>query len=116
MSFQLRGQNGWEKIINTCIENADYLYGKLLQDKDFFVVTKPEISSVVFRYVKENLDCDEINKKVRRSLIHKYGIIIGQTISDDKVCLKFTLLNPEITHEKLDELVELIRKLSIENL
>lgn len=115
MSFQVRGKDGWSKLINTSMDNAQYLYEKLAADKDFFVVTRPEISSVVFRYVRENLDCDEINKKVRRALIHKYGIVIGQTISDNKVCLKFTLLNPVITHEKLDELIETIRKLGNEN-
>ena len=91
--------------------NAQYLYKKLKTDKDFEVITEPEISSVVFRYVRNNIDCDEINKKIRRSLIHKYGIVIGQTVSDTKVCLKFTLLNPEITHDKLDELIETIRML-----
>lgn len=115
MSFQVRGKDGWSKLINTSMDNAQYLYEKLAADKDFFVVTRPEISSVVFRYVRENIDCDEINKKVRRALIHKYGIVIGQTISDNKVCLKFTLLNPVITHEKLDELIETIRKLGNEN-
>lgn len=115
MSFQVRGKDGWSKLINTSMDNAQYLYEKLSNDKDFFVVTKPEISSVVFRYIRPNFDCDDINKKVRRALIHKYGIVIGQTISDEKVCLKFTLLNPLITHEKLDELIEIIRTLGNEN-
>jgi L-2,4-diaminobutyrate decarboxylase len=99
------------------MENAQYFYNQLKADSDFAVVTEPEISSVVFRY-KGNDDSisgealDEINKKVRRTLIHKYGTIIGQTISDGRVCLKFTLLNPRITHKKLDELKTLIKTLS----
>ena len=113
MSFQMRGKDGWAKLINTSMENAAYLYGKLKEDNNFFVVTKPEISSVVFRYVADS-NADEINKKVRRSLIHNHGIVIGQTISDGFVCLKFTLLNPLITHEKLDELLELIKTLAEE--
>ena len=111
VSFQVRGKDGWNKIINTCVENAAYLYEKIAQNPDFEVITKPEISSVVFRY-KGKKDSDEINKTVRRKLLHEHGIVVGQTVSDGKICLKFTLLNPLMTHKKLDELLELILKLS----
>ena len=109
----MRGKDGWNQIINTSMENAAYLYEKLCSDNSFAVVCKPEISSVVFRYSKGNTEqCDEINKKIRRKLIHEHGIVIGQTVSDGRVCLKFTFLNPLITHEKLDELIVLIKKLA----
>ena len=120
MSFQTRGRDGWSKIITTSMDNASYLYKKLKTDEDFAVITEPEISSVVFRYKGNNpintddvtgLKLDEINKKVRRRLIHEHGTIIGQTVSDGRVCLKFTLLNPRITHQKLDELITLIKAL-----
>ena len=115
-SFQVRGKDGWNNIINTSMENAAYLYEKLSKDDDFTVICKPEISSVVFRYSNKAKgtpeQLDEINKKVRRSLIHEHGIVIGQTVSDERVCLKFTLLNPLISHKKLDELVELIKSLA----
>ncbi len=111
MSFQTRGKDGWAKLINTSMENAQYLYSILKNDKDFVVVTEPEISSVVFRYAASE-NADEVNKKVRRQLIHQHGVVIGQTVSNGHVCLKFTLLNPLITHEKLDELKVLIKKLA----
>lgn len=118
ISFQMRGKDGWEKIINTSMENAQYLYNILLSDKAFTVICQPEISSVVFCYSDSAKgspeQLDEINKSVRRQLIHKHGIVIGQTISNDRVCLKFTLLNPLITHQKLDELIKLIKELSIQ--
>lgn len=112
MSFQARGKNGWSDIITTSMDNARYLYSVIKQNQNFEVITEPEISSVVFRYKSsdENLS-DEINKKVRRSLLHEHGIVIGQTVSDGHVCLKFTLLNPLMTHEKLDNLVKLIQNL-----
>ena len=121
MSFQTRGCDGWSKIITTSMDNAAYLYRILREDSDFAVITEPEISSVVFRYKgsspvdadeETGLKLDEINKKVRRTLIHEHGTIIGQTVSNGRVCLKFTLLNPRITHQKLDELKSLIKKLS----
>ena len=65
-------------------------------------------TSVVFRLSAS----DEINKLVRRKLIHQDGIVIGQTVFENKVYLKFTLLNPLVTHQKLDELIEEIKFLS----
>lgn len=109
-SFMVRGKDGWNNLINTSIENAQYFYQILKEDKDFEVITEPEISSVVFRYCKKE-NSDEINKKVRRELLHKHGIVIGQTVSNKHVCLKFTLLNPLITHEKLNDLKQLIKEL-----
>ncbi|MBR4011629.1 MAG: diaminobutyrate decarboxylase, partial [Spirochaetaceae bacterium] len=114
VSFQTRGVEGWSKLISTSMENAQYLYEKLAADSDFDVVTNPEISSVVFRLSSSfcgNAERDEVNKKVRRSLIHDEGVVIGQTVSNGGVCLKFTLLNPLITHEKLDSLLVTIKNL-----
>jgi L-2,4-diaminobutyrate decarboxylase len=114
-SFQVRGKDGWAKLINTSMENAQYLYKKLCEDENYDVITEPEISSVVFRYVDKSLSDEEndtLNKKIRRTLIHQCGTIIGQTVSDGKVYLKFTLLNPLITSDKLDELLALIKILA----
>jgi L-2,4-diaminobutyrate decarboxylase len=114
VSFQTRGVEGWSNLISTSMENAQYLYSQLAKDSDFDVVTNPEISSVVFRLSSSfcgNSDRDEVNKKVRRSLIHDEGVVIGQTVSNGGVCLKFTLLNPLITHEKLDSLLLTIKEL-----
>ena len=98
------------------MENAQYLYSLLANDKAFQVVTEPEISSVVFRYVGDDPErADEINRRVRRLLMHKHGVVIGQTTDEDNIYLKFTLLNPLITHKKLDDLVTLIKFLA-ENL
>lgn len=119
VSFQMRGKDGWSSIIEKSMENAQYLYKILFESPNFKVVCKPEISSVVFRYIGTDTNIsqanlDEINKVVRRKLIHDFGTIIGQTISDNCVCLKFTLLNPLISHSKLDELVDLIKTLCLQ--
>ena len=113
VAFQTRGKDGWSKLIDTCMDNAAYLYEILQKDSDFEVITKPEISSVVFRYCAVQ-NADDVNKKVRRKLIHEKGIVIGQTVSDSNVCLKFTLLNPLVTHQKLDELISMIKQLAFE--
>lgn len=114
-SFQVRGRNGWDNIISTCVENASYVYGKLSGGTDFETISPPEISSVVFRVLpsteKEETFTDEMNKSIRRTLLHKKGIVIGQTVDSGRVFLKFTLLNPTVTHDYLDKLLELILSL-----
>ena len=114
MSFKMRGKEGWSEIITTCMENAAYFYEQLVKTADVEVITKPEISSVVFRLLppagcKE--DADTLNKRIRRALLHTKGVVIGQTVVYGNVCLKFTLLNPMQTHQKLDELLSLILSL-----
>ena len=114
ISFKMRGKKGWSDIITTCIDNAAYFYSRLVENDAVEVFVKPEISSVVFRVLPpagSTVDADTMNKRIRRELLHKRGVVIGQTVCKEHVCLKFTLLNPLLTHEKLDELLELILNL-----
>lgn len=114
MSFRMRGRDGWSDLIGTCIENATYFYRKLVETPEAEAVIEPEISSVVFRVLPPEGSCEDVdtmNKRIRRELLHHHGVVIGQTVCRDHVCLKFTLLNPLQTHEKLDELLTLILSL-----
>ena len=70
---------------------------------------------MVFRVKKQDgsftpQEEDELNKKIRRHLLQDEGIVIGQTVYDERVFLKFTLLNPNVTHEKLDGILDTILK------
>ena len=106
MAFQTRGIDGYGSIIDTAVENASYLYRTISVDSEFIAPVEPELSSVVFA-LKAG---DEVNKKVRRQLLSE-GTIIGQTVKDGKVMLKFTLLNPNMDHAKLDSVVNRIKEL-----
>ncbi|WP_318721175.1 aspartate aminotransferase family protein [Treponema sp.] len=114
MSFKCRGKDGWNELIDTCIENAAYVYESLGKRAGFERTCQPELSSIVFRLYDKAIseeENDEVNKKVRRSLIHEKGVVIGQTVYNGRVHLKFTLINPLTTHQKLDELLDLIYSL-----
>ena len=116
LSFQCRGKDGWNELIDTCVENAKYVYDSLGKRTGFARTCEPELSSIVFRLYDEKLsdeENDEVNKKVRRALIHQEGVVIGQTVYNGRVHLKFTLINPLTSHEKLDELMDLIAKLKV---
>ena len=114
VSFRMRGKDGWSELITKCIDNAEYFYDQLMKRDDVEVAVKPEISSVVFRLLPvagSNEDADTMNKRIRRELLHHKGVVIGQTVCNGNVCLKFTLLNPLQSTEKLDELLALILSL-----
>ena len=109
MAFQTRGLDGYTKLMDTAVGNAMYFYQRIAKDPEFIASVEPEISSVVFALNAG----DEVNKKVRRALL-KEGIVIGQTVKDGLVMLKFTLLNPNLTHERIDEIIARIKALGKE--
>ena len=51
---------------------------------------------------------DKLNKRARRILLSE-GTVIGQTVKDGRVMLKFTLLNPNLTHERIDAIIDRIK-------
>lgn len=106
MAFQTRGSEGFGRIIDTAVDNASYFYGRISQDPAFIAPVEPEMSSVVFALEGG----DELNKKVRRQLLNE-GTVIGQTVKDGRVMLKFTLLNPNLGHGQIDDLVERIKRM-----
>lgn len=106
MAFQTRGMDGFGSIIDTAVGNATYFYERISSDGDFIVPVEPEMSSVVFA-LKGG---DELNKRVRRLLLSE-GTVIGQTVKDGMVMLKFTLLNPNLTHSMIDSIIVRIKEL-----
>ena len=106
MAFQTRGADGYAKIIDTAVGNASYFYQRISSDPEFIAPVKPELSSVVFA-LKAG---DEVNKKVRRALMAE-GTVIGQTVMDGRVMLKFTLLNPNLDHTMIDRIISRIKEL-----
>ncbi len=101
MSFSARGRKGFEEIVDTAIGNAGYFYSAISSDPAFIAPIKPELSSVVFALEGG----DERNKAIRRSLMAE-GIIIGQTVCRGMTMLKFTLLNPALDKERIDQLIQ----------
>ena len=106
MAFQTRGANGYSEIIDKSVGNAAYMFEKISHNPAFIAPVEPKLSSVVFA-----LDAsDEVNKKVRRQLLSE-GTVIGQTVKDGRVMLKFTLLNPNLEPAQIDEIIDRIETL-----
>ena len=106
ISFSMRGRKGFEQIVDTAIGNASCFYSMIRDDDDFITSVPPELSSVVFAL----RGGDEVNKKARRTLLAE-GIIIGQTVYQGMTMLKFTLLNPALGRDRIEELVQRLKEL-----
>ena len=105
IAFRTRGRDGYRAIMDKAIGNAEYFYSRIRDDEAFTAPIAPELSSVVFA-LKGG---DDVNRKARRKLLAE-GIVIGQTVFDDNVMLKFTLLNPALTKEHIDTLIKRLKQ------
>ena len=94
---------GLAKSISVIIEN----------DPRLELATKPQMNSVVFRFVpEENISeerIDEINDAIKTKLLLSGKAIIGQTRLNDKAYLKFTLLNPMTEENIITDLLDEIK-------
>jgi L-2,4-diaminobutyrate decarboxylase len=106
MAFQTRGKDGYDEIVTKLIDNAELFYSMISSDSDFVTSVRPELSSVVFALERD----DETNKKVRRKLLEE-GIVIGQTVMNGRVMLKFTLLNPNLGRKDFEDVIREIKRI-----
>jgi len=107
VALQTQGVEGFSSIIDTCIGNANKLYNLLDIEEDFKVLIEPELSSVVFKYKGSN----NLNKKIRKTLMHENGLVIGQTSVNNITYLKCTLLNPLIDIYDLGHIIKSINNI-----
>ena len=115
LKFYILWQSYGVKIFE---ENIDCLYGigedfaKIIeQHSDFELALRPQTNIVCFRYVQVGLNekqLNEINKTIRQTLLEDNEFYIVQTVLNDVVYLRVTLMNPLTNHEHFQSLLEKI--------
>ena len=86
---------------------------RLLQEKGCFELAhRPELSTVVFRYIGEGNENEElltkVNLHIKTTLFDAGKASVASTKLDGKTFLKFTLLNPMTTKKDLEYIICLI--------
>ncbi|MBN2735645.1 MAG: aspartate aminotransferase family protein [Spirochaetales bacterium] len=116
MSFKSLGKDVLSKYIESTLETALAVYEYLTEAKCFEAVTRPELSSLVFRYLTAMSEekNEFINITIRKKLIHEKGIVIGQTRINGKTFLKMTMLNPKISFDSIKKLLTEIEVMAAE--
>ncbi len=105
------------KTIGSFLEKVHYLavelYHSMKDDPCFEVIHQPELSTLVFRYIASGIThdpiLDTINLHIKNTLFKTGQASIACTKVDQKLYLKFTLLNPKSTLTDLRAIVQMIK-------
>lgn len=88
---------------------------KLEANSNFEIAHKPESNILCFRIIKNGktpTELNELNAKIRKQLLHDGKFYIVQTMLNDSIYLRVTLMNPFSTIEMLEELMEEILRIA----
>ncbi|HET9305249.1 MAG TPA: aspartate aminotransferase family protein [Candidatus Sulfotelmatobacter sp.] len=110
ISFQALGRSTLADMIDRTIALADHAAQIIRKTSQLELVSEPQFSTVVFRYLPSNgtLDSDVLNARLRQRLFDGGLAVIGHTRVRNRQCLKFTFMNPATTQADLESLISLV--------
>ncbi|MGW6573295.1 pyridoxal phosphate-dependent decarboxylase family protein [Streptomyces sp. NPDC054945] len=113
VTLRVMGADGIGSLFDEVIDLAAAGWDIIDADPRFEVVVKPQISTLVFRYVPEGGDIradlvDEANLHARKALFASGEAVVAGTKVDGKQYLKFTLLNPQTTTADIAAVLDLL--------
>jgi L-2,4-diaminobutyrate decarboxylase len=122
MSLQVLGRQVFADMIDTTIELASATANAIAVEPTLELANYPTINSLVFRYCPQRIPSEiepvawanQINTKIRLSLLQRGEAVIAQTQIANCTYLKFTLLNPRTTIAHIHTLLNSIQQLGKE--
>ncbi|MFE6845120.1 pyridoxal phosphate-dependent decarboxylase family protein [Streptomyces sp. NPDC057686] len=115
MTLRTMGADGLGSLFDEVIDLAAAGWHIIDADPRFEVVVRPQISTLVFRYVPrpEGADVrgdlvDEANLHARKALFASGEAVVAGTKVDGDQYLKFTLLNPQTTTADIAAVLDLL--------
>ncbi|WP_016905156.1 pyridoxal phosphate-dependent decarboxylase family protein [Streptomyces xiaopingdaonensis] len=114
LTLRVMGPDGVGELFDEVVDRAAEAGRLLAADPRFELVTKPQLSTLVFRWVPDSdplMDADDVdhaNLHAREALFASGDAIVAGTVVDGRHWLKFTLLNPETTLEDIAAVLDLI--------
>ncbi|MFY2508466.1 pyridoxal phosphate-dependent class III aminotransferase [Vibrio pectenicida] len=115
MTMQNVGPDTLGAMYDHLLEQTQMVAELINREENLELLSKPLLSTVLFRVSnKSSADLNELNKVVRLEALTRGVAVLGETIVDDKVALKFTILNPCLVMSDFESLISKINKLAIE--
>ncbi len=112
MTLRTMGADGIGSLFDEVIDLAAAGWDLIDADPRFEVVVRPQISTLVFRFVPEGevrADLvDEANLHARKALFASGEAVVAGTKVDGDQYLKFTLLNPQTTTADITAVLDLL--------
>ncbi|GLY96551.1 aspartate aminotransferase family protein [Actinoplanes sp. NBRC 103695] len=111
MTLRIMGADAIGELFDEVVDRATETYDLLAEDPRFEVVTRSDLSTVVFRYLPTGAGhphADAANLHAREALAASGEAVIASTTIDGRHFLKVTLLNPLTARSDIEHVVELI--------
>ncbi|GHH83132.1 pyridoxal-dependent decarboxylase [Streptomyces sulfonofaciens] len=112
LTLRIMGADGIGELFDEVCALAAEGWRMLAADPRFDVVVRPQLSTLVFRYVPAaatgQTGIDGANLYARRALFSSGDAVVASTTVDGRHYLKFTLLNPETTTGDIAAVLDLI--------
>ncbi|GAA3139884.1 lysine decarboxylase DesA [Planomonospora alba] len=111
MTLRIMGADAIGELFDDVVDRAAAAWNLLSEDPRFEVVTRSQLSTVVFRYLPTGpgrVYADAANLHARKALAASGDAVVAGTTVDGRQFLKFTLLNPETTIDDIAAVVELV--------
>jgi L-2,4-diaminobutyrate decarboxylase len=116
LTLRIMGAAAVGELFDEVVDRAADAWRLLRHDPRFEVVTEPQLSTLVFRYLPPaptngaptDALSDEVNLHARQALAASGEAVVASTVVDGRHYLKFTLLNPETSLEDIATVLDLI--------
>lgn len=115
LTLRVLGADALGALFDEVVDRADGAWRLLADDDRFEVVTRPALSTLVFRYLPPggigDADpplCDAVNLHAREALHAAGEAVVASTTVGGRQYLKFTLLNPKTTLADITDVRDLI--------
>ena len=107
--LQSYGTQAIDDFVTTLHDNARTFADKVIAHPDFQLACYPESNIVCYRLVKEGLDTQELNElnaRIRRETLEDGEYYIVQTILNDSLYLRNTMMNPFTKDSDMEGLLQ----------
>jgi L-2,4-diaminobutyrate decarboxylase len=112
LTLRIMGADAVGDLFDEVVDRAGEAWELLADDKRFHVVTRPQLSTLVFRWLPPpgtGTDlADRANRHAREALAASGEAIVAGTVVDGRPHLKFTLLNPATTLADITAVLDLL--------
>lgn len=111
LTLRIMGADAVGDLFDDVVDLAAAAGELLVDDERFELVTRPELSTLVFRYIPDPDEpelSDRVNLRVREALFDSGEAVVSGTVVDGKHHLKMTLLNPQTQLAEIGEVLELV--------
>ncbi|NEU57256.1 aspartate aminotransferase family protein [Halorussus sp. MSC15.2] len=112
VTFRTLGRERLAELVDSTLTLADEAAALLADAPDFEVLNDPTLNAVVFRYRPGSVGDEEVgplNAAVRAALLRNGDAVVGRTEVRGTTALKFTLLNPKTTVERVADVLDAVR-------